>query len=132
MAVANAIAVTISIVVTDFVTIAVAIAHRRCRRPLLLRLQLITPAAVSVVLPSAITIAFAVTLAVGHCRLHHHWPLQLPSPLAITITITIGHFQELLLWRGENCIRSIEVKNAYLILFCSDGGRRTDQSRITD
>jgi hypothetical protein len=42
-------------------------------------------AAISVALPSAI--AVAVTLAVGHCRLRHRRPLQLPSPLAITIAM---------------------------------------------
>jgi hypothetical protein len=89
-------------------------------------------AAVSVALPSAIAVAVAVALAVDHCHLRHRWPSQLPSPLAITITVAIGHFQELLPWRGKNCIQPIEAKNAHLILFCSDSGRRTDQSRMTD
>jgi hypothetical protein len=52
--------------------------------------------------------------------------------LAITIAVALGHVQELLPWRGKNCIQPIEAKNAYLILFCSDSGRRTDQSRMTD
>jgi hypothetical protein len=52
--------------------------------------------------------------------------------LAITVTIAVCHFRELLPWRGENCIQPIESKNAHLILFCSDSGRRTDQSRMTD
>jgi hypothetical protein len=52
--------------------------------------------------------------------------------LAITITAAIGHFRELLPWRGKNRIRPIEAKNAYLILFCSDSGRRIDQNRMTD
>ncbi len=34
--------------------------------------------------------------------------------------------------RGENCIQTIEAKNAYLILFCLDSGWCTDQSRMTD
>jgi hypothetical protein len=89
-------------------------------------------AAVSVALPSAIAVAIAVTLTVGHCCLRHHRPSQLPSPLAITITIAVGHFQELLHWHGKNCIRPIEAKNAHLILFCLGSGQRTDQSRMTD
>jgi hypothetical protein len=51
-------------------------------------------AAVSVALLSAI--AVPVALAIGHCRLCHHWPLQLPSPSAITIAVPISHCQELL------------------------------------
>jgi hypothetical protein len=99
-----------------------------------LRLLSTIATAVSVALPSAIAVAvaIAIALAVGHCRLRHLWPSQLPSPLAITITVAIGHFRELLPWCGKNCIRPIEAKNAYLILFCLDSGRHTDQSRMTD
>jgi hypothetical protein len=57
-------------------------------------------AAISVALPSAIAVADALTI--GHCSLHHRWSSQLPSPLAITVTIAVSHFQELLPWRGEN------------------------------
>jgi hypothetical protein len=60
-------------------------------------------------------LAIAVAIAVGHHRRH-----------------AVGHFRELLPWRGKNCIRPIQAKNAYLILFCWDSGRRIDQSRITD
>jgi hypothetical protein len=42
-------------------------------------------AAISVALPSAA--AVAVALAIGHCRLHHRQPSQLPSPSAITIAM---------------------------------------------
>jgi hypothetical protein len=80
-------------------------------------------------LPSAIAVVD--TLAVSHCHLHHRQPLQLPSPLAITITVAVGHFQEFLPWCSKNCIQPFEAKNAYLILLCSDSGRRIDQSRIT-
>ncbi len=101
-------------------------------------------------LPSAI----AVAVAVNHCRCHlcrvvvsHRccccpcrWPLPSLSPSAIAVAIAIGHhrchavghFQELLPWRGKNCIQPIEAKNAYLILFCLDSGQRIDRSRITD
>jgi hypothetical protein len=132
MAVATAIAVTIYVTVADSVAVAVAVAHClcHCRRPLPLRLPSTIPTAISVVSPS--TIAVTIALAVGHCRLHHCWPLQLPSPLAITIAIAVGHFWELLPWRGKICIQTIEAKNAYLISFCLDSGRRTDQSRMTD
>ncbi len=58
--------------------------------------------AISVALSSAI--AVLVALAVGHCRLRHCRPLQLPSSLAITVAIAIHHFQELLPWHSENCI----------------------------
>ncbi len=104
MAITIAIAVTISIVVANSVTIAVAIAHHCCHRPLPLRLLSNIAAAVSVALLSAITIAVAITLAIGYCRLRLLWPLQLPSPLAKTVTVAVGHFQELLLLRGKNCI----------------------------
>jgi hypothetical protein len=52
--------------------------------------------------------------------------------LAITITVAVSHFQELLPWCGKNCIQPIEAKNAYPILFCLDSGRCIDQSRMTD
>ncbi len=131
MAVVIAIAVAISVVIADSITIAVAIAHRHRRWPLPLRSPSTIAAAVSVALPSAIAVAIAVALTVGHCCLHHHRPLQLPSPLVITITVAVGHFQELLPWHAENCIQPIEAKNAHLILFCLDSGQRTDQSRVT-
>jgi hypothetical protein len=132
VAVAIAIAIAISVVIADSITIAVAIAHRHCRRPSLLQLPSTISAAVSVALPSAMAVAIAVALAIGHCCLCHHCPLQLPSPLVITVTVGVGHFRELLPWHGENCIQPIEAKNAHLILFCSDSGWHTDQSRMTD
>ncbi len=132
MAVAIVIAVAISVIVADSVTIAIAVAHCRRSWPLPLQLPSTIAAAVSVASLSAIAIAVAVALAIGHCHLPHHWPLQLPSPLAITVTVAIGHFRELLPWHGKNCIQPIETKNAHLILFCSDSGRRTDQNRMTD
>ncbi len=132
VAVAIAIVVAISVVIPNSITIADAVAHCRRHRPLLLQLPPTIATALSVVSPSAIAVAVAVTLAIGHCRLHHHWPLQLPSPLAITVTVPVGNFRELLPWRGKNCIQPIEAKNANLISFCSDSGRRTDQSRMTD
>ncbi len=132
VAVAIAITIAISIVVADFITIAVAVAHCRCRQPLPLRLPSTIAAAVSVALPSAITVVVTVALAVGHCRLHHHWPSQLPSRLAITLTVVASHFQELLPWHGKNRIWPIKAKTAYLILFCLNSGRRTDQSQMTD
>ena len=72
MAVSFAIAVAISDSdsIAVAITVAIAIAHRR---------------GIFVTLPSAI--AFAVALAVRHCRLRHRRPLQLPSPLAITIAM---------------------------------------------
>jgi hypothetical protein len=132
MAVAIAIAATISVVIADSVTITVAVAHHRRRWPLPLQSPSTIAAAVSVALPSAIAVAVAVALAVGHCRLCHRRPSQLPSPLAITVTIVVGHFRELLLWRSKHCIQTIEAKNAHLILFYLDSERCTDQSRMTD
>ena len=99
------------------ITIAVAVAHCRRPWPLLLRLPLTIAAAVSVALPSAIAIAVAVALAVSHCRLRHHWPSQLPSPLAITITIAAGHLQELVLRHGKNCIQKIMQRMLTLFYF---------------
>ncbi len=132
MAVAIAIAVAISIVVADSVAIAIAVAHRRRHQPFPLRSPSTIAAAVSVALPSTIAVTVTTALAIGHCRCRYRQPSQLPSPLAITITVPVGHFRELLPWHGKNCIQPIEAKNAYLILFCSDSRRRTDQSRMTD
>jgi hypothetical protein len=132
VALAIAIAIAISVVVANSVTIRVVIAHCRRRWQLPLWSLSTIAAAVSVVLPSAIAVTIAVALAIGHCPLCHHRPSQLPSPLAITVTVAVGHFQDLLPWRGESCIQPIEAKNAHLILFCSDSGRRTDESRMTD
>ncbi len=111
--------------------------HRcRCNRPLPLPL------------PWAIA-AFSVNhcrrhlccVAFSHCCCHCPccWTLLSPSSSAIAVAIAvghhhrhaIGHFRELLPWRGKNCIRPIKAKNAYLILFCWDSGRCIDQSRIT-
>ncbi len=64
--------------------------HRHYPRPLPLKLPSNFATVVSVVLLSAIAIAIA--LAVGHCRLHHHWPLQLPSLWVTTVAVAIGHF----------------------------------------
>jgi hypothetical protein len=59
-------------------------------------------------------LAIAVAITVGHHRCH-----------------AIGHFRELLPWRGKNCIQPIEAKNAYHILLCWDSERCIDRSRIT-
>ncbi len=132
VAVPIVIVIAISVVIADSIAIADAIAHRRCHWPLPLQSPSTIAPAVSVALPTAITVAVAVTLAAGHCCFNHHQPLQLPSPLAITITVAVGHFQELLPWCSKDCIWPIKAKNAYLILFCLDSGRRTDQSQMTD
>ena len=79
-------------------------------------------------LATTIAVATALALAIGHCRLHHCWPSQLPSSLAITVTVAVGHFRELLPWCGESCIRPIEAKNSHLILFCLSSEWRTDCS----
>jgi hypothetical protein len=61
-------------------------------------------------------LAIAVAIAVGHHHSH-----------------AVGHFQELLPWRGKNRIRpAIKSKNAYLILIFLDSGLRINRSRITD
>ncbi len=76
--------------------------------------------------PLPLPLAIAVAVAGNHCH-HHlcrvaichcccrcpcHWPLPSPSLSAIAVAIAIGHhrchavghFQELLPWRGKNCI----------------------------
>jgi hypothetical protein len=50
-------------------------------------------------------LAIAVAIAVVHHRCH-----------------AVGHFRELLPWRGKNCIQPIEAKNAYLIFFVQTVG----------
>jgi hypothetical protein len=47
----------------------------------------------------------AVAIAIGHHPCH-----------------AIGYFRELLPWCSKNCIRPIEAKNAYLILFFGTEG----------
>ncbi len=63
-------------------------------------------------------IAVTVACAIGHCHLCHHWPLQLPFPSAITITIAVGHFQELLPWHGKKYSNNLSKECLpYFILF---------------
>jgi hypothetical protein len=105
-------------------------------------------------LPLPLPLAIAIAVSVNHRRRHlcrvavsHRCccrpcrrPLPSPSPLAIAVAIAVshhrchavGHFQELLPWPSKKCIRPIEAKNAYLILLCSDIGRRIDLSQMTD
>jgi hypothetical protein len=132
VAIAIAIAVTIYVTIADSIAVAVAVAHchPHCRQPLPLQSPSTIAAAISIASLSAITVAVA--LAIGHCCLRHHWLSQLPFLSAIAVAIAVGHFQELLPWRGKNCIRPIEAKNAHLISFCSDSGRCIDQSQMTD
>jgi hypothetical protein len=132
VAISISVAVSIAVAVSVAITVNMAVAYRHCHlhRPLLLQSPLPITAPVSFALPSVI--ALAVALAIGHCRLHHHWPLQSLSPLAITIAVTIAHCRELLPWHGKNFIQTTKANNAHIILFCSDSGRRTDQSQMTD
>jgi hypothetical protein len=116
--------------------------HHHCRRhrncPSLLPL----PSAIAVMVTVNHCCRHLCCVAVSHhcCRVPCCQPLPSPSPSAITVAITVGHhcrhavnhFQELLTWGGKNCIQPIEAKNACLILFCSDSGRRTDRSQMTD
>ncbi len=59
--------------------------HCNCPLPLPLPSAIAVVIAISVALPSAI--AVTVALAVGHCRLRHCQPLQLPSLSAITVAM---------------------------------------------
>jgi hypothetical protein len=70
-------------------------------------------AAISVVLLSAIAVAKA--LAIGHCRLHHCRPSQLPLPSAITITMSPALFQSCCL--GAERIVFNQLKQRMLALF---------------
>ncbi len=124
VALAIAIAFAISVAFADSVAVAAAVAqcHCRRRRPLPLRL------------PSTIAAAF-----LSRCR----QPLPLPLPLssAIAISVTVGHrschlHKPSLLPCHQPFPRvvysKIEAKNSHLIIFCSDSGWHTDQSRMTD
>jgi hypothetical protein len=96
VAIAIAIAIAISVAIADSFAVAVAIAAavaiahscRCCCWPLPLRSPSTIAATISVVLPSAI--ADVNTLAVGHCRLRHRRPSQLPSLLAITVAMLLA------------------------------------------
>jgi hypothetical protein len=112
--------------------------HRCCRCPLP------SPLAIAVAVAVDLCHRHLCCIAISHhrrcCRCPRHQPLLSPSLLAIAVAISVGHhchcpvghFRELLPWHSKNCIQPIEAKNAHLILFCSDSGRRTDQSRMTD
>jgi hypothetical protein len=78
-----------------------------------LRLPPTIATAISVMTPSAITVA--VTLAVGHCRLSHCRPLQLPSPLAITIAMPLAISESCCL--GAAKIVFNQLKQRILTLF---------------
>jgi hypothetical protein len=64
-------------------------------------------------LPSAITVAVA--YAIGHRRLCHHWPLQLPSPLAITVAMPLAISESCCL--GPARIVFNQLKQRMLTLF---------------
>jgi hypothetical protein len=101
-------------------------------------------------LPSAIANAVAVDhrrrhlccVAISNCCCHCpcRRPLLSLSPSAIAVAIAnghhhchaIGHFRELLPWRGKNCIQPVEATNAYLNIFCLYSGWCIDQSQMTD
>jgi hypothetical protein len=70
-------------------------------------------AAISVALPSAIAVAIA--LAIGHCHLRHCWPLQLPSPSAITIAMQLAISESCCL--GAARIVFNQLKQRMLTLF---------------
>jgi hypothetical protein len=95
--------------------------HCRCNRPssnhchwpLPLRLLSIIPATISVALPSSIAVAIA--LAIGHCHLCHRWPLQLPSPSAITGAMSLAISESCCL--GTARIVFNQLKQRMLTLF---------------
>ncbi len=76
--------------------------HRRCRRrcrhncPLPLPLPLAIAVVVTInhcrrhLCCIAISHCVAVAFAVGHCRLNHCWPSQLPLPLTITVAMPLA------------------------------------------
>jgi hypothetical protein len=102
--------------------------------PLPLQSPLPSPLLLPTLLPSPSLLPLPIAFAVGHCHcglrkplpppslLRHCQPLpsplplpsaiavsitqpsQLPSLLAITVTVAVGHFRELLPWHGKNCI----------------------------
>jgi hypothetical protein len=74
-------------------------------------------AVISVALPSAIAVAIAVAiaLAVGYCRLRHHRPSQLPSPLAITVAMPLAISESCCL--GTARIVFDQLKQRMLTLF---------------
>jgi hypothetical protein len=93
--------------------------HCNCPSPLLLPLalplQLLSTiaAAISVALPSAI--AIDLTLAIGHCRLCHCQPSQLPLPSAITFAMLLAIFESCCLVASRIVFN--QLKQRMLILF---------------
>ncbi len=135
MAVAIAIAVAVSVAVSVSIAIAIdvtVVAYPRCCccLPLLLRLPLPITAAISIELPSAIAItvalavAIAVSVTIGHCSRHLRQPSPLPSLLAIAKSCCFS--------AARIVFRQFKQIMLTLLIFCSDSGQRTDQSRMTD
>jgi hypothetical protein len=72
-------------------------------------------AAISAVLLSAITVA--APLAVGHCRLHHRWPSQLPLPLAITIAMPLAISESCCLGAAKIVFNQLKQRTLTLFYF---------------
>ncbi len=73
--------------------------------------------------PSPLPSAIDVSITIGHCSCYLHWPSPSPLPLAISESCCLG------------AVRIVfdQLKQRMLIFFfCSDSGRCTDQSWMTD
>jgi hypothetical protein len=70
-------------------------------------------AAISVALPSVI--AVAVALAVDHCYLRYHRPLQLPLPSATTVAMLLAISESYCLGAAKNVFD--QLKQRILTLF---------------
>jgi hypothetical protein len=105
------------------IAVANAISHCRCGRhqplPSLSLSRCHQPLPLPLPSPSAI----AVSVSTGHCSCHLHRPSPSPSPSAISESCCLG--------MARIVFKQLK-KNAHLILFCSDSGQRTNQSRMTD
>ncbi len=95
--------------------IAVAIGHFccSCHQPSLL------PSLLHCSQPLPLPLAIAISVTISQCICHLCWPALLPSPLAISECCCLGVTR----------IVFDQLKQKMLTLFCSESGRRTEQSR---
>jgi hypothetical protein len=78
-------------------------------------------AAISVALPSAIAVANA--LAIGHCRLRHRRPSQLPLPSTITVAMPSAISESCFLGAARIVFNQLKQRMLPLFYFvCTVGG----------
>jgi hypothetical protein len=81
----------------------------------------------SVALPTAVTVA--VTLAVGHCRLCHRRPLQLPSPWPSPLPLPLAISESCCLGMARIVFKQFEERMLTLFYFVQTVGGALNKAR---